>query len=275
MPRSFATAYKQLNPDQKLAVDTIDGPVMVLAGPGTGKTQVLSLRIARILEQTDTPTSSILALTFTDAAASEMRARLISLIGPAGYAVSITTFHAFCVALIKEYPEYFPIAKESEPITELERSEILHSLFEAMPLEVLKPINQPLLYVPSAMRAISDLKREGIEPTSYAAIIDQSFAPADLPDNKTAQAKFIRNREKNRELLEVYAAYERALRDSLRYDYEDMILFVVRAFATFPEFLRCCLFSHETHAVVSFTSSASARGFDNSVDCSVTRRKWS
>ena len=240
MPRSFATAYKQLNPDQKLAVDTIDGPVMVLAGPGTGKTQVLSLRIARILEQTDTPTSSILALTFTDAAASEMRARLISLIGPAGYAVSITTFHAFCVALIKEYPEYFPIAKESEPITELERSEILHSLFEAMPLEVLKPINQPLLYVPSAMRAISDLKREGIEPTSYAAIIDQSFAPADLPDNKTAQAKFIRNREKNRELLEVYAAYERALRDSLRYDYEDMILFVVRAFATFPEFLSIC-----------------------------------
>ncbi|NCN82549.1 MAG: ATP-dependent helicase [Candidatus Pacebacteria bacterium] len=239
-PQSFSTAYQQLNEDQKLAVDTIDGPVMVLAGPGTGKTQVLSLRIARILEQTDTPPSSILALTFTDAAATEMRTRLISLIGAAGYGVPITTFHAFCTALIKEYPEYFPIAKESEPLTELERSEILHSLFETLPLDILKPLNQSMLYVPSAMKAISDLKREGIEPAAFAEIIDRSFAPDAEPTTKAGKIKFARNKEKNQELLKVFTAYELALREKLRFDFEDMILFVLRAFAEFPDFLTIC-----------------------------------
>ncbi|MDA1079568.1 MAG: ATP-dependent DNA helicase [bacterium] len=237
---TFATAYKQLNSDQKLAVDTIDGPVMVLAGPGTGKTQVLSLRIARILEKTDTPPSSILALTFTDAAAAEMRSRLISLIGTAGYGVPITTFHAFCTALIKENPEYFPIAKESEPVTELERSDILHRLFETLPLEVLKPLNQPMLYVPSAMKAISDLKREGVTPDRFGEILDESFAPDLEPTTKAGKILFARNKAKNQELLKVFAAYEDALREKLRFDFEDMILFVLRAFAEYPDFLSIC-----------------------------------
>ena len=68
----FGTAYHQLNPKQKHAVDSIDGPIMVVAGPGTGKTQVLALRIANILITTDTPPSSILALTFTESGAQAM-----------------------------------------------------------------------------------------------------------------------------------------------------------------------------------------------------------
>ncbi|KKT87177.1 MAG: UvrD/REP helicase, partial [Microgenomates group bacterium GW2011_GWA1_Microgenomates_45_10] len=60
----FAQAYKQLNKQQRLAVDSIEGPVMVIAGPGTGKTQILTLRIANILQKTDTPPGGILALTF-------------------------------------------------------------------------------------------------------------------------------------------------------------------------------------------------------------------
>jgi len=238
--KSFLEFYKQLNPDQKLAVDTIDGPVMVLAGPGTGKTQVLSLRIAQILQQTDTPASSILALTFTDAAASEMRSRLVSLIGSVGYSVTITTFHAFCTSLIKEYPEYFPIAQESEPVTELERSEILHRLFETMPLDILKPLNQPLLYVSAVMRAIGELKREGVSPADFATIVETAFAEVQTPSTKAEQIKFIRSRAKNQELLELYVAYENALREQQRYDYEDMILFVLRSFTDNPDFLSIC-----------------------------------
>jgi DNA helicase-2/ATP-dependent DNA helicase PcrA len=67
--KKFKQAYKELNPEQKKAVDTIDGPVMVIAGPGTGKTRTITLRIANILAKTDTSPSSILALTFTEAAA--------------------------------------------------------------------------------------------------------------------------------------------------------------------------------------------------------------
>src|SRR5579872_2861166 len=91
----FSQAYKNLNPEQKKAVDTIEGPVMVVAGPGTGKTQILTLRIANILLKTDLPPGAILALTFTESAAANMRQRLVSLIGTRGYYVGIATFHGF------------------------------------------------------------------------------------------------------------------------------------------------------------------------------------
>ncbi|EKD52603.1 MAG: hypothetical protein ACD_61C00295G0004, partial [uncultured bacterium] len=101
---AYESAYAKLNPTQKLAVDSIEGLVLVLAGPGTGKTQVLTVRIANILKETDTDPSSILALTYTDAAAREMKERLISLIGQDGYYVKIGTFHALCNEIISDNP---------------------------------------------------------------------------------------------------------------------------------------------------------------------------
>ena len=75
---------------------------MVIAGPGTGKTEILSLRIGYILKETDTPPGSILCLTYTDAAASEMRHRLIKYIGPEAYSIQVNTFHSFCNLVIQE-----------------------------------------------------------------------------------------------------------------------------------------------------------------------------
>src|SRR6478609_4505006 len=97
--KAFEEQYKRLNEEQKKAVDAIEGPVFVIAGPGTGKTQVLTLRIANILKQTDTPPESILALTFTDAAAREMRERVKSVIGSRASKVRMHTFHGFAQTL--------------------------------------------------------------------------------------------------------------------------------------------------------------------------------
>ena len=93
---TFQTLYRQLNREQKKAVDTIEGPVMVVAGPGTGKTQILTPRIANILRKTDTSANSILALTFTESGVYSMRKRLVEMIGSDGYRVNIYTFHGFC-----------------------------------------------------------------------------------------------------------------------------------------------------------------------------------
>ena len=95
----FLKAYKALNVAQKKAVDAIEGPVVVIAGPGTGKTQILALRIANILRLTDVPPGAILALTFTEAGVASMRARLVRLIGARGYQVRITLFTAFVTRL--------------------------------------------------------------------------------------------------------------------------------------------------------------------------------
>ncbi len=92
---AFTAAYERLNEGQKRAVDTIEGPVVVMAGPGTGKTQVLTLRIANILKTTDIPPDAILALTYTNSGVSAMRERLKHFIGQDAYRVNIHTFHGY------------------------------------------------------------------------------------------------------------------------------------------------------------------------------------
>src|SRR5438105_4524212 len=103
----FDQYYKKLNPAQKQAVDTIEGPVMVVAGPGTGKTQILTLRIANILIQTQVNPENILALTFTESGVLAMRKRLVEIIGTPGYRAQIHTFHSFCNDVIRHNPEDF------------------------------------------------------------------------------------------------------------------------------------------------------------------------
>src|SRR6204780_3524315 len=100
--QKFKEEYEKLNEQQRLAVDTIEGPVMVIAGPGTGKTQILAARIGKILLETDALPENILCLTYTDAGAVAMRRRLLGFIGPDAYKVNIYTFHAFCNDIIQE-----------------------------------------------------------------------------------------------------------------------------------------------------------------------------
>ena len=84
-----------LNEEQRAAVEYLDGPLLVLAGPGTGKTQLLSAKVAYILEHTDANPENILCLTFTEAGAENMRDRLQSMMGKAANDVNIHTYHAF------------------------------------------------------------------------------------------------------------------------------------------------------------------------------------
>src|SRR3990172_10902988 len=118
---AFKKAYAQLNARQKEAVDIIEGPVMVVAGPGTGKTQILTLRVANILAKTDTRPEQILAITFTESGVAGMRHRLAEIIGSPAYRVSINTFHGFCNTIIKNYPEEFPRIIGSRQITEIDQ----------------------------------------------------------------------------------------------------------------------------------------------------------
>ena len=127
---SFLSAYKALNAAQKQAVDAIEGPVMVIAGPGTGKTQMLALRIANILKKTDAPPGAILALTFTEAGVVSMRSRLVKLIGARGYQVRIHTFHGFCNGVIQKYPERFPRIIGGEQVLEIDAYRIIERIID-------------------------------------------------------------------------------------------------------------------------------------------------
>src|SRR5215211_4448862 len=128
----FYEEYNRLNEQQKLAVDTIEGPVMVIAGPGTGKTQILASRIGKILLNTDTLPENILCLTYTDAGVVAMRKRLLQFIGPDAYKVNIYTFHAFCNDVIQENLSLFE-KTAMDPVSDLEKIQVFKELIDAFP----------------------------------------------------------------------------------------------------------------------------------------------
>ena len=173
---NFQKNYTRLNPQQKQAVDQIEGPVMVMAGPGTGKTQVLATRVANILQKQDIDPQNILALTFTDAAAQNMRERIVDMIGTDGFYVNIMTFHAFASEVISQYPEKFPIEKGSEPLSDFERFEIFETILHNTELKDLKSLNAPLYYIKHIISQISQLKREYITPEKFETILEAERA---------------------------------------------------------------------------------------------------
>lgn len=233
----FQKAYESLNPEQKLAVDTIDGPVLVVAGPGTGKTQVLAARIANILLKTDSAPQNILALTFTESAAKNMRERVVKMIGQAGYYVQITTFHSFCAGILANYPEYFPIDRASQPLSEIERFGLIESCITDLPLDILKSINRQFFYVRDILKSISDLKREGITLEKYEDIIEDELGEIPEGLTKAQTVQFEKKQKKNRELLLIYKTYEERLRKTLRYDFDDMIGLVAESLKSNEELL--------------------------------------
>src|SRR5215218_7924836 len=129
----FNQEYSRLNEQQKKAVDQIEGPVMVIAGPGTGKTQILSARIGKILlTDVGIEPNNILCLTYTDSGAMAMRKRLLGFIGPDAYKVNIYTFHAFCNDVIQENLSLFE-KTSLDPISDLEKIQLLKSLVDQFP----------------------------------------------------------------------------------------------------------------------------------------------
>ncbi len=230
---------------------------MVMAGPGTGKTQVLATRVANILQKQDIDPQNILALTFTDAAAQNMRERIVDMIGTDGFYVNIMTFHAFASEVISQYPEKFPIEKGSEPLSDFERFEIFETILHNTELKDLKSLNAPLYYIKHIISQISQLKREYITPEKFETILEAEETQLEeaveeywaqqqekantgkKAKNKLSAAllKQTKNLAKQKELHVLYIKYLAELTNRKRYDFDDMITFVVQAFESDDELL--------------------------------------
>jgi len=154
---AFEYEYGLLNPEQKLAVDTIEGPLLVIAGPGTGKTQLLSARVANIIRQTDIPAQNILCLTFTENGAENMRERLTRFIGQQAYDVRINTYHAFGSEIIHRFPEYFTETRLQNPIDDLRRHQIVSGIVQSMHYG--NPLKQTQHHLRDLISTISEVKR--------------------------------------------------------------------------------------------------------------------
>lgn len=201
----FDEAYARLNEDQKKAVDTLSGPLVIMAGPGSGKTQVLSLRIANILKNLDIEPENILCLTYTEAGASNMQKRLIQLIGPKGARVNISTFHGFCKEQIDTYSERFFDGQNFVAIDEVENAEILLKSIEKLAATntLKKKVDGVYMYLQPVSSKISLLKREGLSVEDYHDILHQIHNFLQKYNSKFGKVMDINLRSKDNKMLAI------------------------------------------------------------------------
>src|SRR3989344_6976444 len=143
----FQKYYNELNKEQRSAVDLVEGPVMIVAGPGTGKTPILTLRIANILIKTDVGPSAILAITFTESGVFSIRKRLADIIGTPAYEVNIFTFHGFCNDMIRYYPDYFPQIVGFSNMGEVEQAKLMEEIISEADIKHLRAFGDKFYYL--------------------------------------------------------------------------------------------------------------------------------
>jgi len=249
---AFQEKMEMLNPEQRKAVETIDGPVVVIAGPGTGKTQILTLRIANILHRMGAAFApNILALTFTNAGVLAMRKRLASFVGvDLAHQVGIFTFHSFAEEQIQSHPEIFARFAFSRAIDDIEKIHIIEEILKEGKWKYLQTFSSDYHYTQDIIRAIDTLKSEAISPDDFEKslssirdrVLEKRGEDAYYRRKTTVQGKVYqegdlkphvekeieREQGKQKELLALYRAYQQALEERKLYDFSDMILSVVQ-----------------------------------------------
>ncbi|MFC4262902.1 ATP-dependent helicase [Ferruginibacter yonginensis] len=250
----FNETYHQLNEQQQIAVNNTEGPVMVIAGPGTGKTQILAARISKILLMPDNLPENILCLTYTDAGAIAMRKRLQQFIGADAYKVNIYTFHAFCNDVIQDNLSLFE-KNSLDAISELENIQLFKTLIDQFQKDnPLKRYRGDVYYEINNLRQLfSTMKREGWTASFINQKIDAYIESLPLRDEyitKRATKDFkkgevrldkikeeVEKKEKLRAAVNEFDHYQQLMRERNRYDFDDMINWVIKAFEENPTVL--------------------------------------
>ncbi|MFD2748902.1 DNA helicase PcrA [Virgibacillus siamensis] len=201
---------KGLNNEQREAVKHTDGPLLIMAGAGSGKTRVLTHRIAYLLGEKDVPPRNVLAITFTNKAAREMKERVRRLVGPGSEQIWVSTFHSMCVRILRRdidrigYSGNFTILDSSDQLSVIKQT--------------LKDLNiDPKKFEPRAMLgAISSAKNELITPEEYSNKVGDFF---------------------ERQVSQVYDRYQKTLRKNQSLDFDDLIMQTIHLFKRVPEVL--------------------------------------
>ena len=197
-----------LNPQQQAAVEQINGPMLILAGAGSGKTKVLTCRIAHLLEL-GVPPYKILAITFTNKAAKEMRSRVDAMVGPAAKDVWLYTFHAFCARFLRSEIDVLGTHKSNFAIYDAaDQKSLLKSILKEMNLDEKR-------FPPAALQnAISNAKNQMQNAAAFSRLAGDFF------EQKAA---------------EVYVQYEKRLLANNAMDFDDLLMLTVKILEKFPE----------------------------------------
>lgn len=202
---------EQLNDMQKKAVTCTEGPLLVLAGAGSGKTKVLTTRIAYLINEKGVDPSSILAITFTNKAAKEMKDRVIKLIGNIGYSMKISTFHSFGLSILKEHCDLLGYSKNFTIIDSDDSMTLIKKIVKDLNLD-------SKIFNPKMIRnKISGAKNELMDPAEYVR-----FANTDMEEK----------------IVSVYERYQKRLKLNNSFDFDDLLMLPIKLLKENPDVLK-------------------------------------
>ena len=220
-----------LNEAQKQAVDHGSGPLLIVAGAGTGKTTVLTRRYAHLLESKGMKTENILALTFTEKAAGEMEDRVLQLLPNGTYDFWISTFHGFCQRILEEKGLEIGLPNQFKLLTETDGWLLLKRRLEELPLDHYRPLGNPVKFLGALLSHFSKMKDENISPREY-----EQFALDAVLDG---DSEFIESERKRlNELAGMASYYQKMLRDEGSLDFGDLIQETLRLLRERPAVLK-------------------------------------
>lgn len=255
--QSFQELYVKLNQQQQDAVNAIEGPVMVIAGPGTGKTQILATRILNILSKTDAQPQNILCLTYTEAGATAMQKRLSQFMGADAFKIPIFTFHGLCNKIIQERPEKFS-RRELRVMDELDKIDLIQGIIESLPAQsLLKSYQEDAQVTRRDLSKVWDLMQsEGIlasdfrtwitgllEPEAFKLAFPDAvykvsrgnYKAGDIKPNE--YEKYSKYWARATEAADLFETYKEAKAKSGLYEFSDMLDWVANAFDNDEEIL--------------------------------------
>ena len=223
-----------LTGEQLAAVTHGEGPLLIVAGAGTGKTAVITRRIAHLITTRRARPEEILALTFTDRAAAEMEERVDRLV-PYGYTQAwISTFHAFGDRVLRENALHLGLSPDFRVLTKPEQIIFVRERLFDLPLEYFRPLGDPTRHIDALVSLFSRAKDEDVTPEEYAAYA-AGLAAAAPPPEDAARTELVRQQQ---ELAAAYAAYQRLLGQESRVDFGDLITMTLKLLREHPTVLQ-------------------------------------
>jgi len=207
-----------LNDEQVAAVTHRGGPLLIIAGAGTGKTTVITRRIAYLIEQKLANPSEILALTFTEKAAAEMEERVDQLV-PYGYTdMTISTFHAFGDQLLRDFSIDLGLPSNFKVLTDVEQAIFLRQNIYAFDLDYFRPVANPLSHIQALLSHFSRLKDELITPEEYIEFANQQLSEASDEDSQAEAQKTL-------ELAKAFERYQELMIQAGNLDFGDQLYY--------------------------------------------------
>ncbi|MCK5538864.1 MAG: UvrD-helicase domain-containing protein, partial [Bacteroidales bacterium] len=225
---------KQLNKEQKEAVEHDNGPLLIVAGAGTGKTSVLVERLDYLINKKNVKIDDILLMTFTEKASTEMEERADRIL-PYGYVdLWINTFHSFCQRILKEHALDIGLPGDFRLMTQTDQWILIKKNLENLELDYYKPLGNPTKFIHELIKHFSRLKDESISAKDYVSYVKKLEKKIDKGDEEEELSELKRLKE----LASAYQIYNKILLDDGLLDFGDLIMYTIKLFKERPNILK-------------------------------------